>query len=84
MQIYTSSSVLQYHMQTKQNTLSQSSAVNQTLELFLILFIPSCLFIGAFLYKKLYKKYHDYHLKQQIKTLENLWQIKSITPKKMS
>ncbi|MCA1991658.1 MAG: hypothetical protein LDL41_06375 [Coleofasciculus sp. S288] len=73
MQSY-SSSVRQSLPPMQQNCLNQANAVNNTLVGSFVIFLPSCLVLGAVLYKK-YCTYRTTVLYQQIQTLEKLWRI---------
>jgi hypothetical protein len=72
------SSVPQPHKPIQTKTLNQADATGNTLAGFLVIFFPSCVVLGAILYKK-YRANRVAVLQKQIETLERMWRI---SPKK--
>ena len=58
----------------KTTSWSQADTVSNTVAGFMVIFFPSCLILGIFLYKR-YQAYRTTVLYQQIETLERLWRI---------
>ncbi|GAB4205740.1 MAG: hypothetical protein Fur006_62130 [Coleofasciculaceae cyanobacterium] len=56
------------------HTSTQSYAVGNTIACFLLLFLPSCLVLGAVLHKK-YRAHRTAVLRRQIETLELMWRM---------
>jgi len=72
---YSYSSAPQTLQPVQQNAASQVNFVGNTFMGLVVIVVPSCLFLGALLYKKYYPAYRAAVLRRQIETLERLWQI---------
>ncbi len=76
---HSSLSASQTHQPVQQNSLSltQADVVGSAIAGLLVILLPSCLVLGAVLYRKR-KSSHAYHMAvrlRQIQTLERMWQI---------